>query len=76
MGWNDILHSTEGSPIRRTGFQSFKRNVAIGLGNAPYHAEIIEALEQSKMLHDEIVNIHVEWAIQQQMKKAHSEQLS
>jgi epoxyqueuosine reductase len=35
--WDEatFLANTEGSPIRRTGYQSFKRNIAIGLGNAP-----------------------------------------
>jgi epoxyqueuosine reductase len=72
--WDEttFLQCTEGSPIRRTGFQSFKRNVAIGLGNAPYHSEIIKVLEQGKTLHDEIVNVHIDWAIQQQLKKATS----
>ncbi|MBX4420946.1 hypothetical protein K4H00_23355, partial [Mycobacterium tuberculosis] len=41
--WDEqtFLNCTEGSPIRRTGFQSFMRNIAIGLGNAPYSAQII-----------------------------------
>ncbi len=63
------MANTEGSPIRRTGFQSFKRNIAIGLGNAPYSDEVIEALKMAREQHDEIVQIHIDWAIEQQLKK-------
>lgn len=72
--WNEMtfLASTEGSPIRRTGFQSFKRNIAIGLGNAPYSPAILQSLKDGKNCHDEIVNVHIDWAIEQQLKKASS----
>lgn len=70
--WDEqtFLSQTEGSPIRRTGYQSFMRNIAIGLGNAPYAANIIAALKHSYMQHDDIVQIHIAWAIQQQQQKA------
>lgn len=69
--WDEtqFLANTEGSPIRRTGFQSFKRNIAIALGNAPYSAEIVERLKQAKLCHDEIVNVHIDWAIEEQLAK-------
>lgn len=69
--WDEqiFLASTEGSPIRRTGFQSFKRNIAIALGNAPYSSTIIEQLQQGKAMHDEIVNVHIDWAIEEQLAK-------
>lgn len=69
--WDEttFLANTEGSPIRRTGFQSFKRNIAIGLGNAPYSIDIIEALQKARDQHDEIVQVHIDWAIQQQLNK-------
>lgn len=69
--WDEatFLNNTEGSPIRRTGYQSFKRNIAIGLGNAPYNEEIVEALKQAKIEHDDIVNVHIDWAIEQQITK-------
>lgn len=69
--WDEatFLANTEGSPIRRTGFQSFKRNIAIGLGNAPYSINIIEALQKAREQYDEIVQAHIDWAIQQQLNK-------
>ncbi|MCU4498747.1 tRNA epoxyqueuosine(34) reductase QueG [Acinetobacter radioresistens] len=70
--WDEetFLKNTEGSPLRRTGYQSFKRNIAIGLGNAPYTTEIIAQLEQARSKHDEIVNHHIDWAIEQQISKS------
>jgi epoxyqueuosine reductase len=69
--WDEatFLANTEGSPIRRTGYQSFKRNIAIGLGNAPYSNEIVAKLQEAKPWHDEIVNVHIDWAIQQQLRQ-------
>jgi epoxyqueuosine reductase len=69
--WDEatFLANTEGSPIRRTGYQSFKRNIAIGLGNAPYSKEIVDQLQNGKNLHDEIVNVHIDWAIEQQLNQ-------
>ncbi|MFW1753329.1 tRNA epoxyqueuosine(34) reductase QueG [Acinetobacter wanghuae] len=70
--WDEatFLTSTEGSPMRRTGYQSFMRNIAIGLGNAPYHIDILEALKNAREQHDEIVRVHIDWAIQEQLLKA------
>ena len=69
--WDEatFLAKTEGSPLRRTGYQSFMRNVAIGLGNAPFAALIIEQLTSQRAMHDEIVQVHIDWAIQQQRSK-------
>ena len=70
--WDEatFLSCTEGSPMRRTGYQSFMRNIAIGLGNADYSPETISALKQNRELHDEIVQVHIEWAIAEQRAKA------
>lgn len=67
---NHFLNKTEGSPIRRTGYQSFMRNIAIGLGNAAYSSLIILKLQARREQHDEIVQVHIDWAIQQQRSKA------
>ena len=70
--WDEatFLSCTEGSPIRRTGYQSFMRNIAIGLGNANYSVEILHALQQNRALHDEIVQVHIDWAIAEQQAKS------
>jgi len=71
--WDEatFLSSTEGSPIRRTGYQSFMRNIAIGLGNAEYSSETLNALKQNREQHDDIVQIHIDWAIAEQLLKKH-----
>ena len=68
--WDEqtFLQKTEGSPIRRTGFQSFKRNVAIALGNAPSSSKIILALQQPHELHNKMVQEHVLWALKNHQK--------
>lgn len=69
--WDEasFLSKTEGSPIRRTGYQSFMRNIAIGLGNADYCTEILAQLYAQREQHDEIVQVHIDWAIEQQHAK-------
>ncbi len=69
--WDEetFLNCTEGSPLRRTGFQSFKRNIAIGLGNAPFSEQIIAALKEKNQQHDDIVQVHIDWAISEQLSK-------
>src|SRR5690606_36754690 len=69
--WDEttFLSATEGSPMRRTGYQSFMRNIAIGLGNGPFDTQIVAALQQQRALHDEIVQVHIDWAIQEQLTK-------
>jgi len=69
FSWSEeaFLNKTEGSPIRRIGYQCWQRNIAVALGNAPFQAEILTALEQ-KLIHAEpMVAEHIQWAIEQQL---------
>lgn len=70
--WDEatFLACTEGSPIRRTGYQSFMRNIAIGLGNAPYSEQIVALLKSRRELYDDVVKVHVDWALEEQQLKA------
>ncbi|MGH1486480.1 MAG: tRNA epoxyqueuosine(34) reductase QueG [Cellvibrionaceae bacterium] len=61
------LKNTEGSAIRRIGYERWLRNLAIGLGNAAPSEEIITALTNRKDHPSSIVKEHVEWALQQQL---------
>ena len=66
FNWDEdtFLQNTEGSPIRRTGYQSWLRNIAIALGNAPSDIRIMEALEEKKAISsDPVVIEHVNWAL-------------
>ena len=64
-----FLANTEGSPIRRTGYINFLRNVAIALGNANPSREVIEALQRRLGQYTPILDEHINWAIQEQLSK-------
>lgn len=66
--WDEqtFLNKTEGSPIRRIGHFRWLRNITVALGNAPYQAEIIDALIQRKGI-NAILDEHIDWAIAQQL---------
>ena len=66
---DDFLSRTEGSPIRRTGYQGMMRNVAIGLGNAPFDPQIIAALQAQRDQRGDLVAEHIDWAIAEQQLK-------
>lgn len=66
----EFLKYTEGSAIRRIGYQRWQRNIAVALGNAPFDPAIAEALEQQRPLASELVSEHIQWALGQQQKKS------
>ncbi|PVY82740.1 epoxyqueuosine reductase [Pantoea ananatis] len=73
--WDEakFLRITEGSPIRRIGYQRWSRNIAVALGNAPWSAEILPILEQ-RLGESDLLDEHIQWAIaQQQDKRKHVE---
>ena len=61
----DFLSKTEGSAIRRTGYQGWLRNIAVALGNAPTSQLIVNALKDKSGHSSELVREHVAWALQQ-----------
>lgn len=68
--WNELqfLKNMEGSAIRRIGHIQWLRNISVALGNAPYESEILEVLTARLGLDDNL-DIHIQWAIEQQTKK-------
>lgn len=58
-----------GSPIRRIGYQQWLRNIAVGLGNAPYAEEIVTALRARLDDPSAMVREHVQWALEQQQSR-------
>lgn len=64
--WNEeeFLQRTEGSPIRRTGYAGWLRNLAVALGNGPASAEVIAALRTRRDEVPEMVREHVAWALE------------
>ncbi len=69
--WDEtrFLKATEGSAIRRIGFEKWQRNLAVALGNAPYCSSIVDSLRQRSGNVTPLVQEHLEWAITQQEAK-------
>ena len=59
----EFLRNTEGSPIRRAGYEGWLRNLAVGLGNGPATDEAIQALRARADHESELVREHVAWAL-------------
>ena len=77
FNWSEetFLKNTEGSAIRRIGYQRWLRNIAVALGNAnmsnaPTSENIIKVLEQKKQefRSDEMLVEHIDWALAEQSK--------
>lgn len=66
--WDEasFLQYTEGSAIRRIGFEQWLRNLAVALGNAPRDNTIISALEARASHPSALVREHVAWALERQ----------
>ena len=61
----EYLQKTEGSALRRIGYEGWVRNIAVALGNADSTPEIIAALDSRHQYSSALVREHVEWALQQ-----------
>ena len=69
----DFLSKHEGSPIRRIGYQSWRRNLAVGMGNALRSStldrdnkeKLIIALLEALPSASEMLKEHIEWALEQ-----------
>ena len=65
---DDFLRRTEGSAIRRIGWQRWRRNLAVGLGNAwrdTGDAALAQALTTARDAADTLVQEHIDWALAQ-----------
>ncbi len=59
----EFLQRTEGSAIRRSGYQRWLRNIAVALGNAATTPDVLAALESRRQDHDQLVREHVTWSL-------------
>jgi epoxyqueuosine reductase len=62
----DFLRHTEGSAIRRIGFERWQRNLAVALGNALHAADdptLRAALESRREACSALVREHIDWAL-------------
>lgn len=76
FGWSEVefLSKTEGSAIRRIGYELWLRNIAVALGNLAAstgegsevnRSQIIRLLEEKVCHPSAVVREHVEWALLQ-----------
>lgn len=72
FAWSEeeFLRRTEGSALRRAGYESWLRNIAVGLGNAPTSTEVVAALRQRESYPSALVQEHVHWALAQHDRSA------
>lgn len=70
FNWSEeeFLTKTAGSAIRRTGYEGWRRNIAVGLGNGPASIKAIETLANAKT-DSALVREHVEWALNNLQKR-------
>ena len=60
---DEFLKKTEGSAIRRIGYECWLRNIAVALGNGPSGEAAINALESRAEHPSALVREHVDWAL-------------
>jgi len=71
FNWSEqeFLRNTEGSAIRRIGYQSWLRNIAVAMGNSDSDQQImIETLESKASDCSDMVKEHIDWAIKKLKK--------
>ncbi len=60
---DEFLDRFQGSPIRRIGYQSWLRNIAVALGNADTSKEVVAALQTRKRNSSELLREHIVWSL-------------
>ena len=66
FSWNEqaFLTKTEGSAIRRIGYERWIRNIAVALGNGPANNAVISALTSKRnSTQSDILHEHIDWAL-------------
>lgn len=77
-----FLKHTEGSPIRRIGYEKWQRNIAIAIGNSQFSLAALTLLEEKRSSASNLVREHIEWALSElnnkrpvEHKNRHTERL-
>lgn len=68
FAWDEaiFLQRTEGSALRRIGFEQWQRNLAVALGNAPPDSIVAAALQHALPSATPLVQEHIAWALTRQ----------
>lgn len=71
FNWSEeeFLNKTQGSAIRRIGFEAWQRNIAIALGNGIRTPQILATLKEKREQCSQLVAVHIDWAIEQLEKQ-------
>ncbi|TCK05614.1 epoxyqueuosine reductase [Marinobacterium mangrovicola] len=72
FNWDEetFLKNTEGSAIRRTGFEGWQRNLAVALGNSRGGERVESALRQRRGSASALVQEHIDWALERLASRA------
>jgi epoxyqueuosine reductase len=78
FSWSEaeFLEKTEGSAIRRIGYERWLRNLAVALGNAPPSPALLASLERQAQHPSPLVREHVQWALAQHRSASANEALA
>jgi epoxyqueuosine reductase len=73
FAWSEeqFLSRTEGSAIRRIGYECWLRNIAVALGNTPRTTAVVNALQARRDDPSALVREHVAWALEQHHAKSY-----
>ena len=66
----DWLARTEGSAIRRIGYDCWLRNIAVALGNAKSGDDVTTALQKRRNSTSDLVREHIDWALARHQNNA------
>jgi epoxyqueuosine reductase len=72
----EFLSKHEGSPIRRIGYESWRRNLAVGMGNALRSSSLDDGVKEKITIGlkqvlpsaSDMLKEHIEWALAQSNK--------
>jgi len=67
FAWSEdqFLKNTEGTAIRRIGYQSWLRNIAVALGNANSSSNVTDILKTKLEIAEPQLKEHILWALEQ-----------
>lgn len=65
---SDFQTRLKGSAIHRIGYERWRRNIAVGLGNAPASVDVIRVLVEAYPEESELVREHISWALERQLE--------
>jgi epoxyqueuosine reductase len=71
FAWDEqtFLDKTEGTPIRRAGYELWQRNIAVAMGNSA-NPQMIKPLQSALDRVSPLIKEHIQWALVQLQDKA------